>query len=159
MPEATVGTALGLFRITADDDAIRRLCWGAGRTQSSPLLNEAAHQLQAYAEGRLTAFELPLAPEGSDFERAVWREMALIPHGRTKTYGDLALELDPKGWRGIARAVGAACGANPIPIFIPCHRVVASSGDLGGFSGGGGPETKRRLLVHEGALSEQLALF
>ena len=157
--EATVETALGVFRVGADDDAIRRLTWGAGGTQTSLLLLEAARQLQAYAEGRLAVFELPLAPQGSDFQRAVWREMVRIPHGRTKTYGDLAQAIDPKDWRGIARAVGAACGANPIPILIPCHRVVAGGGELGGFSGGGGSETKRRLLVHEGALFEQLSLL
>lgn len=159
MTEATVETALGVFRIGADDDVIRRLTWGPGEKQTSPLLIEAARQLKAYAEGRLTVFKLPLAPQGSDFQQSVWREMLRIPHGRTRTYGDLAAAIDPKGWRGIARAVGAACGANPIPIMIPCHRVLAGGGELGGFSGAGGTETKRQLLVHEGALSEQLTLL
>ena len=86
-----------------------------------------------------------LAPEGGAFETRVWRALAAIPYGVTRTYGALAKEL-----RGEARAVGQACGANPIPVIIPCHRVLSAAGS-GGFSAPGGVDTKYRLLVHEGA--------
>ena len=152
--ETTAETPLGPFRIAAEGEAIVRLTWGKGRDQESPLLQEAARQLLSYARGELREFDLPLAPRGPDFQKAVWREMLKIPYGETRSYGDLAVSLD-----GIARAVGTACGANPIPVIIPCHRVIAGNGELGGFSGAGGVETKRQLLVHEGAILEQLSFF
>ena len=152
--ETSIQTELGAFRITARNGAIVRLTWGLGRDEESPLLREARRQLKAYSEGRLRDFDLPLAPEGTAFHQSVWSEMRAIPYGKTRTYGDLARTLN-----GIARAVGTACGANPIPIFIPCHRVVASGEDLGGFSGGQGRLTKRRLLVHEGSIAEQLSFL
>lgn len=152
--EATVETAFGAFRVRQAGEAIVALTWGQGGTATTPLLAEAARQLVAYGEGRLKTFDLPLAPRGPSFHQAVWREMLKIPYGKTRTYGDLAQVLD-----GIARAVGTACAANPIPIIIPCHRVVAGGDSLGGFSGGQGVADKRRLLVHEGALAEQFELF
>ena len=152
--EATVETPLGHFRITEQEGAITALTWGKGRSDDSPLLREACQQLVAYTENRLQRFNLPLAPQGLEFQKAVWREMLKIPYGETRSYGDLAQKLD-----GIARAVGTACGANPIPVIIPCHRVIASDGELGGFSGAGGVVTKRQLLVHEGAIAEQLSFF
>ena len=154
MGQCTVETAIGTFRITERDEIIVRLTWGAGAREESPLLREAARQLEAYAEGRLRAFDLPLAPDGTAFQKSVWREMCRIPYGETKTYGDLAKILG-----SVPRAVGGACGINPIPIVIPCHRVVGSGGALGGFSGGDGAVSKRALLLHEGALEEQPALF
>ena len=154
MREITVETSLGYFRIAEQEDAIIRLTWGKGHDEISPLLKEASQQLLAYTENELQRFDLPLAPKGLDFQKAVWREMLKIPYGKTRTYGELAKNID-----GIARAVGTACGANPIPVIIPCHRVVASGGELGGFSGAGGVETKRQLLVHEGAIEEQLSFF
>ena len=106
---------------------------------------ETSRQLKAYFAGELTAFELPIRfARGTDFEQAVWRGMLEIPHGETRTYGDLAHLTD-----GIARAVGTACGRNPIPIVVPCHRVVGSDGKLVGFSGGKGVETKSWLLDFE----------
>ena len=152
--ETTVETALGPLRVTERDGAIIGLTWGRGICETSPLLVEATEQLQAYANRKLQRFDLPLAALGAKFQEAVWNEMLKIPYGETQTYGDLASNLS-----AMPQAVGGACGANPIPIVIPCHRVVASGGDLGGFSGGEGVETKRQLLIHEGAIAEQLRLF
>lgn len=112
-----------------------------------PLLNEAERQLRAYFEGRLREFDLPLKRPGTAFQESVWRMVAAIGYGRTRTYMDLAREL---GSPGAVRAVGAANGANPLPIVIPCHRVVATGGGMGGY--GGGVELKRRLLALEGAI-------
>ena len=121
--------------------------------ESSPLLTEAARQLAQYFGGERRDFDLPLAPAGNPFHQDVWRLLREIPFGRTATYGDLARQLN-----SAAQPVGSACGANPIAILIPCHRVVAADG-LGGFSGGAGVESKRFLLHHEGALEPELDLF
>lgn len=126
----------------------------AGDAADAALLERAAAQLTAYFAGDLAMFDLPLAPAGSPFQRRVWAEMTRIPYGRTRTYGELARRVE-----GVARAVGQACGANPIPILIPCHRVVASGGHLGGFSGGLGAASKSALLVREGAVPEGADLF
>ena len=100
-------------------------------------------------------FDLPLAPEGTAFQKRVYAAMQRIPFGGMRSYGELAAELG-----SAARAVGGACGSNPLPIVIPCHRVVAAGGGLGGFSGGAGASTKTWLLHHEGALPRrQLALL
>lgn len=151
---ATFGTPLGWLRVIEAEGRIVRLQWrdGAGSAEAppAPLLAEAGRQLAAYLDGGLTDFDLPLAPAGSDFQRSVWREMTRIPYGEVLTYGEMAARSG-----GVARAVGGACGANPIPVIIPCHRVVAGAG-LGGYSGRGGLETKRRLLVLEGALAPEL---
>lgn len=110
------------------------------------LLVEAAAQLCAYFEGRLRAFRLPLAPpQGTAFQREVWHALASVPFGRTVSYGGLAGRL---GRPGAARAVGRALAANPLPILIPCHRVIAADGSEGGYSGPAG--VKRWLLEHEG---------
>ena len=153
MHQTTVETVMGAFRITEDAGVIVRLTWGAGGQDQSALLQEAARQLEAYAEGRQRDFDLALAPAGTAFQKSVWDEMCRIPYGETRSYGELAKILG-----SVPRAIGGACGANPIPIFIPCHRVVAASG-LGGFSGGVGVESKRFLLHHEGALEPELDLF
>ena len=102
-------------------------------------------QLQAYFAGELKHFDLPLAPRGSSFQQAVYEAMYAIPFGETRTYGELAEQVN-----GFARAVGQACGSNRIPIIIPCHRVLAANG-LGGYSGFGGLETKIKLLQMEDA--------
>lgn len=149
----TVETASGPVTVTEEDNAIVEVRWRAGGTADSPLLQEAANQLKAYFAGTLRDFDLPLNASGSDFQRAVWAEMLSIPYGETRSYGDLARVTG-----GIARAVGTACGANPIPIFIPCHRVLAAGRQLGGFSGGRGAETKALLLKLEGAWPVQHAL-
>jgi len=111
-----------------------------------PLLGDVRRQLDDYFDGKREAFDLPLAPAGSDFQLAVWRAMSDIPYGETRTYSDLAAALSSS-----ARAVGTACGKNPIPIIIPCHRVLGAGGKLTGYSGGAGTETKVQLLRLEGA--------
>jgi methylated-DNA-[protein]-cysteine S-methyltransferase len=137
-------------RLTIEEDAGRivSLTWG-GRASGkpSPALAEAKRQLLEYFAGRRRDFDLPLAPQGSPTELRVWQLMAEIPYGETRSYGALGKELALS-----PRAVGHACGMNPLPIFIPCHRVVGSDGRLGGYSGGEGAETKRRLLQLEHAL-------
>jgi methylated-DNA-[protein]-cysteine S-methyltransferase len=149
----TVDTPTGPVTITAEEGEIVAVRWGNGGSDDSPLLQNAAQQMRDYFAGARREFDLPLSPRGTDFHRAVWREMLAIPYGQTKSYGDLA-----RATGGIARAVGTACGANPIPIFIPCHRVLAADRQLGGFSGGRGPETKAALLTLEGAWPVQHAL-
>jgi methylated-DNA-[protein]-cysteine S-methyltransferase len=144
----TVPSPVGPLTITEQAGAIVRVGWRgpAGAQAPTPLLAEAARQLAAYFDGRLTAFDLPLRPAGSPFQQAVWDAMLRIPFGMTRSYGAIAAELAAP-----ARAIGGACGANPIPIVIPCHRVLASGGLLGGYSGQGGAKTKRFLLALEGA--------
>ena len=143
----TVASPLGPLTVAERDGAIVALDWGtASGEDRTALLLTAAQQLDAYFYCELRAFDLPLAPAGSAFQQAVWREMLAIPRGRTRTYGDLAARVD-----GVARAVGAACGRNPIPIIIPCHRVLAAGGRMGGYSGRGAAATKRFLLELEGA--------
>lgn len=142
---------LGPLTVFEDGGAIVALEWGrgspnAGSGATTALLKEARAQLDAYFDGRLRIFDLPLAPLGTDFQRAVWREMGRIPYGRTRTYGHVAARLG-----SAPRAVGGACGHNPIAIVQPCHRVVGANGWIGGYSGGAGPETKRALLELEGA--------
>ncbi|MGF1631910.1 MAG: methylated-DNA--[protein]-cysteine S-methyltransferase [Kiloniellaceae bacterium] len=149
----TLDTPTGPVTVTEEDDAIVAVTWGGGGKDDSRLLQNATQQLGDYFDARRRDFDLPLKPRGSAFHRAVWREMLAIPYGQTKSYGDLA-----RATGGIARAVGTACGANPIPIFIPCHRVLAADRQLGGFSGGKGPETKAFLLTLEGAWPLQHAL-
>jgi methylated-DNA-[protein]-cysteine S-methyltransferase len=110
--------------------------------EDASALKETARQLTAYFAGELTEFDLTLAPHGSDFEMAVWAELERIPFGETVSYGDIATRIGEP--LSSSRAVGTACGANPLPIFIPCHRVVGADGSLTGF--GGGLPTKRFLL-------------
>ncbi|GMV59885.1 MAG: methylated-DNA--protein-cysteine methyltransferase [Betaproteobacteria bacterium] len=119
------------------------------------LLAEAARQLRAYFDGRLHDFDLPLAPRGTDFQLRVWRLLRAIPYGATASYGEIAKRL---GDAGAARAVGLANGANPIPIIVPCHRVIGADGSMTGF--GGGIARKRWLLAHEArCISPQGDLF
>ena len=142
----SVSTPVGALVVTVEDGAIRSVTWsGEVHDGADPLLLEAERQLTAYFDRQRTAFDLPLAPRGSDFQRAVCTAIAAIPFGETRTYGDIALNLGVP-----AQAVGQACGGNPIPVLIPCHRVLGANG-LGGFSGQGGVETKVALLRHEGA--------
>jgi methylated-DNA-[protein]-cysteine S-methyltransferase len=154
--QITVDSPLGPLTLVEDDGAIVAVNWGAARAQQeTPLLARAAAQLRAYFTERLATFDLPLKPAGGEFQQAVWRAMRAIPRGRTRTYGDIARELG-----GDPRDVGAACGTNPIPILIPCHRVTAAAGALGGYSGKGGGATKRFLLELEGWRAENdLPLF
>jgi methylated-DNA-[protein]-cysteine S-methyltransferase len=149
MPRLTLESPLGRLTLFEEDGRLVALDWGGKRAAGEPtsMLRDAKRQLAAYFEGRRRAFDLPLAPWGSPFELRVWQLMTDIPYGETRSYGDLAREL-----AAAPRAVGQACGRNPLPILIPCHRVLAAEGRLGGYSGGKGTETKRRLLMLEGAL-------
>ncbi|MDX1637951.1 MAG: methylated-DNA--[protein]-cysteine S-methyltransferase [Balneolaceae bacterium] len=113
----------------------------------NPVVTMATNQLREYFEGRRTVFDLPLNPSGSEFQVRVWKSLQSVGFGETVTYGQLAERLgDPD----TVRAVGRANGQNPIPVVIPCHRVIGSNGMLVGYSGG--IERKEWLLKHEGAL-------
>jgi methylated-DNA-[protein]-cysteine S-methyltransferase len=150
MASLTIESPVGALTITEGDGAITRLAWGrATENTETPLLRRAARQLEAYFAGRLRDFDLPLAPEGTAHQRRVWRAMVEIPFGQTESYGSIAGRLG-----SAAQAVGQACGANPIPVIVPCHRVVAAGG-LGGFSGGAGVATKEILLAHETGLAAE----
>jgi len=145
MPYVSVASPVGPLTVFEDDGAIVAVEFGrVPEAQGSPLLEEAKRQLSAFFERRRTGFNLPLNPAGSRFQQAVWQAIRGIPYGETRSYGDLAADLD-----SVARAVGGACGRNPIPIIVPCHRVVGANGRLTGFSGGEGVATKRALLEFE----------
>ncbi|GAA4678122.1 methylated-DNA--[protein]-cysteine S-methyltransferase [Phytohabitans rumicis] len=127
---------------------------GAGEVaEPEPMLAAAVEEVRAYFAGELTDFTVPLSVRrGSDFERAVWQQMSLIPYGEMRTYGEIAAAVgDP----GAARAVGVACNRNPIPVIVPCHRIVGAGGKLVGF--GGGLPRKRFLLELEARVALQRA--
>lgn len=146
MLEKTIETQFGSLVLTEEEGAITRLGWGVAANEgNTDLLNEAARQLREYDEGRREVFDLPLRVEGSEFQKAVCDQIYAIPFGETVTYGEIAKMLGAQ-----PQAIGGACGANPIPIIIPCHRVMGAKG-LTGFSGAGGVETKVALLRHEKA--------
>ncbi len=120
MPSLSIPSPVGQLTIDEQDDAIVAIRWAdAPSGNGSPLLAEAARQLAAYFDGRLSHFDLPLAPAGSPFDQRVWSAMRAIPYGQTRSYGELAHDTS-----SAPRAVGRACGRNPIPIVIPCHRVL-----------------------------------
>ena len=142
------GFALG---VQCDEDEITGIEFLEPRPEvapTTPLASEAVRQLQAWLADPNFVFGLPLKPAGTTFQRRVWEQIASIPLGRTLTYGDVARTLN-----NAPRAVGQACGANPYPVVVPCHRVVATGGGLGGFNrerGGFLLDVKRWLLRHEG---------
>lgn len=144
----TINSQFGRLGIAETNGHVTHLLWHAhNEGDGSPLLQEALRQLQAYLDDKLDQFDLPLAPAGTEFQQKVYAAMLAIPKGHTRSYGDIANDLDVA-----AQPVGQACGSNPIPIIIPCHRVVAGNG-LGGFSASGGVETKIQLLKFERAYS------
>lgn len=146
MRQRDVQTQFGALILTEEDGAIMRLSWGkSGCSDRSDVLDAAALQLAEYDAGARTRFDLPMSVRGSQLQRDVCDAMSAIPFGYTVTYGDIARDLGVP-----AQAIGQACGGNPIPIIIPCHRVMGAKG-LTGFSGAGGVETKVALLKHEGA--------
>lgn len=146
MPTLAIDTQFGRLSVTETDGAITRLTWDQPSDGDvTPLLQEAQAQLRAYEAGTLERFDLPLRVGGSAFQRAVCDAMLAIPFGYTRTYGEIAKDLGHP-----AQAIGQACGANPIAVIIPCHRVMGAKG-LTGFSGGAGVETKVALLRHEKA--------
>jgi methylated-DNA-[protein]-cysteine S-methyltransferase len=144
LPQLSIHSPLGDLTISEQDGALVSLDWGWGRDQEpTPLLLEACDQLHAYFDATLCVFDLPLSPQGSAYRRRVWQALRDIPFGATRCYAAIAAEAG-----GSARSVGQANACNPIPLIIPCHRVVAST-HLGGYSGGEGLATKRWLLAHE----------
>jgi methylated-DNA-[protein]-cysteine S-methyltransferase len=152
-----IPSPLGELTLAASDTALTRVSFPTSHfvpplhvvergTGGEAILARAREQLAEYFAGMRTTFDLPLDAAGSPFEQRVWEALRAIPYGATVTYGELARRLgDPRA----TRAVGAANGKNPIPIIVPCHRVVGAHGALTGF--GGGLQRKRRLLEHEGA--------
>lgn len=154
-------TSIGELLLAGDGNSLSLLGFPSGKMQrrhdegwlqdKAPFI-EVCSQLDAYFAGELKAFNLPLAPKGTDFQESVWQALTLIPFGQTWSYGQLAAYIGkPKA----SRAVGAANGVNPIPVIIPCHRVIGSSGKLTGF--GGGIETKQFLLeLESGQIAPQL---
>ncbi len=148
-PQLSYPSPVGDLTVSEDNGALVALDFGRGMTQTrTALLDAALAQLAAYFDGSLTRFDLPLNPHGTAFQKKVWHLMVAIPYGGTRAYADLARDLS-----SAPRAIGGACGANPIPVIIPCHRVLAAGGKLGGYSGGEGLDTKIALLRLEGALA------
>jgi len=143
-----VPSPFGPLTLFADGGRIVALEFGQGMAtaETPPVLKHAAEQLADYFAGKRKTFDLPLAPSGTPFQQRVWQSMQQIPYGQTRTYGDVAGDLE-----SAPRAIGGACGANPIPILIPCHRILGTA-DLGGYSGLGGLDTKAELLRLEGAM-------
>lgn len=154
----TVSTPLGDITAVADEVGLTRVILAgddgsvlAEATEGGPIVDAAGVQLGEFFAGERMSFDVPLSPHGTDFQQTVWKALCEVPFGATATYGDIAKAI---GQPTATRAVGAANGRNPLPIIVPCHRVIGASGELTGYSGGGGIETKRRLLDHEsGTLS------
>lgn len=140
-----LNSPVGPLSFTEQEGAVVRLDWGdLGSPPETPLALKLADELAQYFEGSLTEFTVPVRPR-KGFAETFAKALCAIPYGETKTYGDLAKDLDVS-----AQAIGQACGANAIPIIIPCHRVLGAN-SLGGFSGAGGIEAKVALLKLEGA--------
>ena len=144
---------LGEVTVVADDDWLTELhlpgdngVVPANATEGGPTVDRTAAQLAEWFAGEREHFDLPLAPVGTAFQRRVWAALVAVPYGETATYGDIATAI---GQPTATRAVGAANGRNPIPLIIPCHRVIGTDGSLVGYSGGGGIDTKRYLLDFE----------
>lgn len=143
---AGMDSPVGPLTIVVENDAVVALDWvRPQRDDDHPVLRAALDQLTAYFAGTRQVFDLPMAPHVSAFQKTFGQALCAIPYGETRTYGDLAKHMNRP-----AQAIGQACGANPIAILIPCHRVLAANG-LGGYSGAGGVETKVKLLQLEGA--------
>lgn len=156
----TIDSPVGPLLLAASDDGLHAIefkktahpvkrddTWHEG---DHPLLQQAHHQLGEYFATTRITFDLPLAPRGTEFQRAVWHALASIPYGETISYAQLAARVDRPT---ASRAVGAANGRNPLPIVLPCHRVIGANGSLTGF--GGGLPTKQFLLQLEGALPRE----
>jgi methylated-DNA-[protein]-cysteine S-methyltransferase len=160
MSYTSMESPIGPLLLAGDDRGLHLVHFVNGRRPKSPSpawvenknpFKEAIRQLRAYFAGKLTEFALPLVLEGTEFQLLVWRNLQKIPYGETLSYGQLAKRI---GSPDAARAVGLANGSNPIPIIIPCHRVIGSNGDLTGF--GGGLPIKKKLLALE---SRQLSFL
>lgn len=147
-PQLSLHTPIGDLTLSEDGGAIVSVDWGWAPEQTeTALLKRARKQLQQYFDGERQDFDLPLKPQGTPLQKKIWKGMAAIPYGTTLAYGELGEQVGT-----IARVVGNACGRNPLPILVPCHRVLAAHGKLGFYSGDGGIDTKVALLRLEGAL-------
>lgn len=150
-----VGSPIGQLEITSDGESITSLSIERAGSlpfdgipeSSSELLDEAAAQLEQYFAGERHSFDLPLSLRGTTFQRSIWGGLTALAWGEVTTYGQLGLAT---GRPTAGRAVGGAVGANPIPLIVPCHRVLASNRRITGYSGGNGVPTKVWLLDHEG---------
>jgi len=150
MKWAQIETPVGMLGYAVDDVGVCKVAFG-GHEGAPNGEDAAAKELLAYFAGELTEFTVPLhVTRGSDFERAVWEQMKQIPYGETKSYGAVAAAV---GEPGGAQAVGVACNRNPLPIIVPCHRIIGADGKLVGF--GGGLERKRILLELEANVKMQ----
>lgn len=155
-----IDTPIGKLLLVSRDEKLTRIEFHGGEEtlasardwlpERAPFA-EAIRQFKLYFSGKLRAFKLPLAPEGTPFQCATWDALLTIPYGETRSYSQIASAI---GRPRAVRAVGAANGRNPLSIVVPCHRVIGSNGDLTGF--GGGLEIKRRLLELEGSLTQGL---
>ena len=150
----TIDSPIGPLLLAGDTTTLRRLAFvregrpepdGDWAPDARGVLDGVCRELDAYFAGRLTRFETAVEPQGTEFQRRVWRALVGIPYGQTRSYGELARHI---GAEKAVRAVGAANGANPIAIIVPCHRVIGANGSLTGY--GGGLDRKRWLLRHEG---------
>lgn len=147
------------FYLEAEGDALRRSAFGTGdrlptgfepqdRDDSDPLLRQAAAEMREYFQGKRQVFTVPFELDGTEFQCRVWEQLRRIPYGRTVSYAAIARSLGKPA--SASRAVGGANGSNPLPVIVPCHRVLESNGKLGGY--GGGVDVKRALLELEGVL-------
>lgn len=160
----TIDSPIGPLLLAASDEGLHAVEFHEARHPvrrgedwregDHPGLRRAEQQLREYFAGDRRSFDLPLAPRGTPFQREVWQALATIPYGKTRSYGQLAATL---GRASASRAVGAANGRNPLPIVLPCHRVIGANGSLTGF--GGGLPAKQFLLTLEGALPRGADLF
>ncbi len=143
-----IATPVGTMSISASQDALESISWldsaEPDAATDHPLLKEAARQLDAYFARRLKAFDLPLAPRSTKRGNELRNAIIAIPYGEVASYGEVARRADSG-----PRAIGQACQRNPLPIVVPCHRVIAAGGKIGYYSGGKGISTKRQLLNHE----------
>jgi O-6-methylguanine DNA methyltransferase len=152
--KAFVTSSIGVLQLEATENALVAIRFKESKpadaestVSTNPVLDETVAQIDAFFQGQLTSFDLPLDPQGTEFQQSVWQALCKIPYGQTISYGQLAKRLgDPQK----VRAVGSANGKNPIPVIIPCHRVVGADGTLVGYSGG--ISRKKALLRHEGAI-------
>ncbi len=154
MNELIVNTPIGAIRLLSNGQALVAIEFPdhysarVAQPAMDEVLASTKQQLQEYFAGKRKTFDLPLAPDGTDFQRSVWQALAKIPYGELRSYGDIAHQI---GKPRAVRAVGAANGRNPLPIVVPCHRVIGSNGKLTGFAGG--LPVKQQLLELEGALA------
>ena len=145
----TISSPIGPITLIAQGEKLIRveLCVKAETEGSARIFGEAQKQLDQYFLGKLSRFSIPLEVTGTEFQKAVWKDIAKLPFGKTVSYGEIASKL---GKPRASRAVGAAVGANPTPLLVGCHRVLGSTGKITGFTGSQGLKTKAWLLNHEG---------